>query len=394
MHNLSGSVRSYELQSQIFPEQGAMIAIGAQVQATSAQGTAASSLLDFNNNLYDRILGGKDDSPASKPFAFSNNNNETFQSKFDSLKNNLNTLHQFFFPDETIIDPESSQQSSGYKNALKNIITYFQDTVKSNTAGRAIIPIKISLTMDGIGGLVIGHLFKMPPSLLPRGYGSDNVGGKLIQTITSIGHKVENGDWTTTIDALNIVTKEPSGIVRTFNDLLIETKTGFKVTVPSGFQNLTGPWSERAFQIITRFEGFEPVAKLDAGTLRGGYGSPIKLINGKPVTVGLNTTFTQEEAKSTLVYLITNEYGPGVIGQIGISTWGRLTPNQQAALTSYAYNAGTGALKNWGIAKNLQDGRDDLAAQNIKRGPITTGGVVSNGLITRREQESILFTTA
>jgi hypothetical protein len=232
MHNLSGSVRSYELQSQIFPEQGAMIAIGAQVQATSAQGTAASSLLDFNNNLYDRILGGKDDSPASKPFAFNNNDNETKKLKFDSLKNNLNTLHQFFFPDETIIDPESSQQSSGYKNALKNIITYFQDTVKSNTAGRAIIPVKISLTIDGIGGLVIGHLFKIPPSLLPRGYGSDNVGGKLIQTITSIGHKVEGGDWTTTIDALNIVTNPPSGIVRTFNDLLTETKTGFKINVP------------------------------------------------------------------------------------------------------------------------------------------------------------------
>ena len=232
MHNLSGSIRSYELQSQMFPEQANMIAIGAQVQATSAQGTAASSLLDFNNNLYDRILGGKDDSPASKPFAFSNNNEEIENKKFESLQTNINTLHQFFFPDTTIIDPESSQQTSEYKTALKNIITYFQDTLKSNTAGRAIIPIKISLTMDGIGGLIIGHLFKIPPDLLPRGYGRDNVGGKLIQTITSISHKVENGDWTTTIDALNIVTKEPSGLDKTFNDLLTETKRGYKVAVP------------------------------------------------------------------------------------------------------------------------------------------------------------------
>jgi hypothetical protein len=234
MHNLSGSIRSYDLQSQIFPDQANMIAIGAQVQATSAQGTAASSLLDFNNNLYDRILGGKDDSPSSKPFAFINNNKEVEGEKFKSLKTNINTLHQFFFPDTTIIDPESSQQTSEYKTALKNIITYFQDTLKSNTSGRAIIPVKISLTMDGIGGLVIGHLFKIPLDLLPRGYGSDNVGGKLIQTITSIGHKIENGDWTTTIDALNIVTKEPSGIGdKNFNDLLTETKTGYKVAVPS-----------------------------------------------------------------------------------------------------------------------------------------------------------------
>lgn len=234
MHNLSGNVRSYELQSQIFPEQGAMIAIGAQVQATSAQGTAASSLLDFNYNLYDRILGKKDDSPSSKSTAF--NNNINVSESFNRLKTNLNIINEFFFEPPTILDNGQSvhnqEKTSEYKNSLKNIITYFQETVKSNTAGRAIIPVKLSLTMDGIGGLIIGHLFKIPPSLLPRGYGSDNVGSKLIQTITSIGHKVENGDWTTTIDSLNITTKEPSGITATFNDLLTETKTGFIVKIP------------------------------------------------------------------------------------------------------------------------------------------------------------------
>ena len=86
--------------------------------------------------------------------------------------------------------------------------------------------------MDGIGGLVIGHLFKIPPDLLPRGYGSDTTGGKLIQTITGINHKVANGDWTTTIDALNIVTNDSSdGITKPFNDLLTETKDGFKITI-------------------------------------------------------------------------------------------------------------------------------------------------------------------
>ena len=231
MHNLSGSVRSYELQSQIFPEQGAIIAIGAQVKATSAQGTSASTLLDFNSNLEDRIIPKKIDPPLSNSFAFNDNKNE----KFERLKTNLNILREFFFESTTIIDgtPTYDQEkTSEYKNALKDIIVYFQENIKSNTTGRSIIPVKISLTMDGIGGLIIGHLFKIPPDLLPRGYGSDNVGGKLIQTITSIGHKVENGDWTTTIDAQNIVTKEPSGLDKTFNDLLTETKRGYKVAVP------------------------------------------------------------------------------------------------------------------------------------------------------------------
>ena len=135
-------------------------------------------------------------------------------------------------------------------------------------------------------------------------------------------------------------------------------------------------------------------AKYDVNHYRGGYGSDKKLVNGSLVNVTANTTFTKEEAKATLIYELANSYGPRVIGQIGASTWSRLTPNQQAALVSYAYNAGAGALKNWGITKNLQDGRDDLAAQNIKRGPTTAGGVVLAGLVSRREQESILFTTA
>jgi hypothetical protein len=55
--------------------------------------------------------------------------------------------------------------------------------------------------MDGIGGLVIGHLFKTNQDILPRGYKGPN----LAQTITGIGHTISNNDWVTKIDALNII---------------------------------------------------------------------------------------------------------------------------------------------------------------------------------------------
>jgi GH24 family phage-related lysozyme (muramidase) len=247
--------------------------------------------------------------------------------------------------------------------------------------------------MDGIGGLVIGHLFKIPPDLLPRGYGSDTIGGKLIQTITEISHKVENGDWTTTIGALNIVTRDSfTENNLDFNDLLTESKTGeFKVKTPL-IANQTGPWSERAFNIISSFEGFLDKAKLDTDNkLRGGYGSPKKLIDGKLVDINANTTFTREEAKATLIELIATDYGPKTVRAIGISIWGKLSPNQQAALVSYVYNAGPGALSYSGVTKNLQAGKLDLAAQSIANGPITANGVKSDGLISRRKQESTLF---
>ena len=225
--NLSGTVRSYNLQSKIFPEQGNMIAIGAQVKGGNTQGTSVNTLLDFNNGLEDRIIPKK-----LEPFTSTSSN---FDSKLEKLKNSINRIKEFFLPPPIEVKsdgtPASTNQASNseYKSALRNLIAYFQEIGETNTNGRSIIPVQISLTMDGIGGLVIGHLFKIPPDLLPRGYGRDNIGGRLIQTITTINHKVENGDWTTTIDALNIVTRDSSNDRERikFNELLKEGKDSF-----------------------------------------------------------------------------------------------------------------------------------------------------------------------
>jgi GH24 family phage-related lysozyme (muramidase) len=397
--NLSGTVRSYNLQSKIFPEQAAMISIGAQVKATSAQGTAASTLLDFNNNLYDRVIGGKYDPPDSNK----NLATDTASAQFDKLKNSINRIKEFFFPPVVTGNEQASDatpavndqnKASEYKTALKDLITYFSTIVKTSTNGRSIIPIQISLTMDGIGGLVIGHLFKIPPDLLPKGYGSDSIGGKLIQTITGIGHKIANGDWTTTIDAQNIVTNDSNIGIDTisFNDLLTEGQYSYIITTPqpggNDIPSLSGDWRNRAFQVITIWEGFEPVAKLDAGTLRGGYGSDKKLVNGKPQKVVASTTFTREEAKDTLIYLIENDYGPNrVIRSLGKATFDSLNDNQRAALISYAYNAGNinklvSSIKAKDFAKT---------AALIKEGPVTSKGVVIPGLVTRRAKESLVF---
>lgn len=233
--NLSGTVRSYNLQSKIFPEQGSMIAIGAQVKGGNAQGTSTSTLLDFNNALEDRIIPKKIDPYLSN----SSQLVDSTKAKYEKLKTNINKIKEFFFfkmtqPTDTTPAVHDQNKTSEYKGALKDLITYFQNVVISNTNGRSIIPVQISLTMDGIGGLVIGHLFKIPPDLLPKGYGSDSVGGKLIQTITGINHKVAGGDWTTTIDALNIVTNDSSDGIgeQAFNDLLTESENTFNLTIP------------------------------------------------------------------------------------------------------------------------------------------------------------------
>jgi hypothetical protein len=236
--NISGSVRSYTLSSQIFPEQSAMVAIGAQVGGGGEQGYQNNTLLDFNNNLEDRVIPKKVTPTKSLPAK--GTDASTLIAK---LKSNFAILQESFFP-QVVNDKNeqaggknnSSDQNlaSSYKVALKEVIAYFQGVTDSNTKNRSIIPVKMSITMDGIGGLIIGHLFKFPPSLLPRGYKNEgNVGSKLLQTVTGIGHKVENGDWTTTIDAYNIIVSDPKGEKTSFSDFLTKNPVTGETSVSS-----------------------------------------------------------------------------------------------------------------------------------------------------------------
>jgi hypothetical protein len=64
--------------------------------------------------------------------------------------------------------------------------------------------------MDGIGGLVIGHIFKIPDNLLPKGYKGGGLGSKLGHIVTGIGHSISNNDWVTNIDAQTIILDDPT----------------------------------------------------------------------------------------------------------------------------------------------------------------------------------------
>jgi hypothetical protein len=230
MSNTKSIVRSYNLQSQIFPEQANLIALGAQVGGGGNQSSQNSTLLDFNNNIEDRIMPKK----LSSVSGFSTNTNSSNVSgSIDLIKQNLSLsierIGDIIAPAEpTVISSEGETSTTDYKTALSSIIRYFQGVTYSNTKNRAIIPVKISLTMDGIGGLIIGHLFKIPQQLLPKGYRLDSTGGKLLQIVMGISHKIDNGDWTTTIDALNMIASDPKGIIN-FSDLITLTDNGATV---------------------------------------------------------------------------------------------------------------------------------------------------------------------
>jgi hypothetical protein len=213
VHNLNSTVRDYSLESQIFPEQSTMVAIGAQVKG-GALGTNTDTLVDYNRGLVDRIIPQKD-APTAPP----NSSVADEIAKLEALQKNWAVIADLFIqlnPDWFSAGDYDVEESSKYANALKDIINYFNSIINSNIKNRAIIPTKLSLTMDGIGGMIIGNMFKINDDVLPAGYKgktiNSDIGSRIGYVVTGLGHKVNNNDWTTQVDAQFVVLDEPKGI--------------------------------------------------------------------------------------------------------------------------------------------------------------------------------------
>jgi hypothetical protein len=232
VHNTKSVVRNYSLQSQIFPNQGAMIAIGSQAQGGQL-GMQNNTMIDFNKKLIDRITPKK-----SSP---KNNDIDANNAQAPKVAGSLAGIVRLFSALNIDKPKDSSSSTSNIgelvsraKNCLRDLIVYFQQLYVSPGANRNIIPIKFSFEMDGIGGLVIGHLFKINQDVLPKGYKGPN----LAQTVTGIGHTVSNNNWVTKIDALNIILNRAQkgefgenlpkikALIETSIDLINELETG------------------------------------------------------------------------------------------------------------------------------------------------------------------------
>jgi len=213
MHSLTSTVRSYSFESQIFPEQSTMIAIGAQAEG-GALGENVNTLVDYNQNLVDRVIPRK--TAPTTPAASTSTEKET------NLKNNLEILTRYF----ELIEPDwwettwfwwggrtgdfKIKEASKYSNALKDIINYYQSLGQGDNTNKAIIPTKLSFDMDGVGGIIIGNLFRIPLDLLPRGYRGEGAGAaRIAYTVNGLSHTVKDNDWVTSVEAQFILLDNP-----------------------------------------------------------------------------------------------------------------------------------------------------------------------------------------
>lgn len=148
-------------------------------------------------------------------------------------------------------------------------------------------------------------------------------------------------------------------------------------------------WLTLALPLVAQFEGF---AK-KKGNLLVPYldtlAKPPVWTRGAGRTYGISADspgITMDEAKKELGEGLSNygkkvlTYSPGLIKK----------PECMAAVTSWAWNCGTGAYKVSRLRKAINEGRWADASELIKK-PNTAGGVVYRGLTRRRDAERALF---
>ena len=213
IHNLKSSIRNYQLESKIFPEQGTIVAISAQAEVPGKLGYNNSTLVAYNRGIQDRLMPKKSsvsDSLASSVDvgALFVKNFTQIQKYFDFINNPTSTNNQY--------------APGSYNNALRDLIGLFSQIADSNpNQFKAIIPVMLSFDMDGIGGIIIGNIFKINDDVLPNGYKS-TIGRKLGFLVKSFNHKIESSDWITTIEAYPVILEDEINTTEYWNKFFKE----------------------------------------------------------------------------------------------------------------------------------------------------------------------------
>ena len=221
-NGLKSTVRNYSLESQIFSEQSSIVAIGAQTGGGQL-GLENDTMVGFNQGVKDRLK------PKVNAMNTTNADDNT-DIQLENLLTNLTPIYEFISEmGGTEADFDISKAST-YEGALRDVIAIFRALSKNPIKFKAIIPTKLSLEIDGISNLIIGHMFNIHPDLLPKGYkteGDAEAGRRLGYILTGIGHTVNDSGWVTKLEGQTIILEEPDGKE---TDLFNITLKGGKVT--------------------------------------------------------------------------------------------------------------------------------------------------------------------
>jgi hypothetical protein len=181
-----------------------MIAIAAQSRENiSALQTSTYNYI--NEGLVDRLLGDKTNKREDQEGDKEAEENAKV-AKLNSILKLIQYVNNYVIPNNINSDSYASNVSTmnGYLNTLLV-------EMEGGTNYKAVIPISVNLTVDGLSGLTIGEIFTVDKKVLPRDHKDKSIGF----IITKLANQIIGGSWTTNIESQMCVLDQESKQIRT-----------------------------------------------------------------------------------------------------------------------------------------------------------------------------------
>lgn len=186
-----GSIcKDVSIQSQIFQEQSTIVAIAAQSKANLAD-VYNSTQIYLNAGLEDRLAVAK--WQGSEIDTRTEDVNDPFYIKLAQLMVYARSyLIGYTTQRDTKGTVKVADSGEDPHTLLKQALLRYDGEMNF----KALIPFKLRITLEGIGGIVVGQIFTVKQNILPKNYYDKKLGF----VITQIEHVLNNNQWETVLD--------------------------------------------------------------------------------------------------------------------------------------------------------------------------------------------------
>ena len=243
---LQSLVQSYSFQSKLTPKIASMLIISAQATEgkNKQASTDASAIGKWNENVKDRIMPAKVDStdPPTTPAAKVEQPTEATQgqseSPDDQLSRHIKGIYQLF--------KYSEEDVAAASKTLKEKLTALKAN-SEETAATGLIPLEMTIKMDGISGILVNQSFVIPPERLPLSYQTDSSSKtKFGFIVRKIENSIENNKWMTSISGQSLyLPKAVDATVKLLNTKITSVKYVTPTPPPSSPAETLDPTAQK-----------------------------------------------------------------------------------------------------------------------------------------------------
>ena len=205
-YNEGTFVRNISAQSKITSKMATQIAIGATASGTPVNESTAL-LSRWNGGLVDRIKAKDNEESLTRKLEIefvAGTNSQAGPTIADEIREELDIKYakqlKFLVNQYDLFQNQGNPTYSEAQTNLQSLLEYDLaiKTLNGNIAGKGMIPIDLTLEMEGISGILLSNKILTTNEVLPSSYNN-----KINFVVQAIDHTINGNEWLTTLSTLS-----------------------------------------------------------------------------------------------------------------------------------------------------------------------------------------------